>query len=77
MEKYKKSYTKTIDLKYQLRHGMIKFELPHESYFVSDIQDQFQYIIKKHETLTDNLPIRIYVIKQKIEQHLKSIQGKQ
>ena len=39
MEKYKKSYTKTINLKYQLWHGMIKFELPNESYFVSDIQD--------------------------------------
>ena len=25
-----------------------EFELPHRSYFVSDIQDYFEYIIKKH-----------------------------
>ena len=27
---------------------------------MSDIQDYFEYIIKKHETLTDNPPIWIY-----------------
>ena len=37
------------------------FELPDRSYSVSDIQDYFEYIIKKHETFTDNPPIRIYV----------------
>ena len=26
-----------------------KFELPDESYFVVDIQDYFEYIIKKHQ----------------------------
>ena len=30
------------------------FELSYGSYYVSDIQDYFEYIIKKHETLTDN-----------------------
>ena len=40
-----------------------KFELPDESYSVSNIQHYFEYIIKKHETLTDNPPIRIYVNK--------------
>ena len=38
-----------------------KFELSDGSYSVSDIQDCFEYIIKKHETVTGNPPIRIYV----------------
>ena len=36
-----------------------KFELPESSYSVSDIQHYFEYIIKKHETVTDNPQIRI------------------
>ena len=40
-----------------------KFELPNSSCSVSNIQDYFEYIIKKHKSLTDNLPIRIYVSK--------------
>ena len=48
-----------------------KFELPNGSFSVSDIQDYFEYIIKKHETLTDNLSIRIYVYKVEIGVHLK------
>ena len=39
-----------------------KFELPNVSYSVSDIQDYFEYI-RKHETLTDNPPIAIFVNK--------------
>ena len=38
-----------------------KFELPGESYSVSDTQNYFEYLIKKLETLTDNLPVRIHV----------------
>ena len=34
-----------------------KFELSNGSYSVSDIQDYFEYIIKKHETVTDNHPV--------------------
>ena len=34
-----------------------KFDLPDESYSVSDIQDYFEYIIKKHETIADNPPV--------------------
>ena len=37
------------------------FELPDGLYFVSDIQNYLKYITKKHETVIDNLPIRIYV----------------
>ena len=36
------------------------FDLPNGSYSISDIQDYFEFIIKKHETLTENPPIQIY-----------------
>ena len=40
-----------------------ELELPYGSYSVSDVQDYFEYIIKKHKTVADNLPVRIYVCK--------------
>ena len=40
-----------------------EFELPNGSYSVSDIQDYFEYILKKLETATDNPSIRINVNK--------------
>ena len=36
------------------------FDLPDGSYSIDDIQDYFEFIIKKHETLTDNPSIKIY-----------------
>ena len=36
------------------------FDLPDGSYSISDIQDYFEFIIKKHETLTENPPVQIY-----------------
>ena len=39
--------------------------MPDGSYSVSDIQDYFEYIIKKHETIADNPPVQIYVNKIK------------
>ena len=36
------------------------FDLPDGSYSIEDIQDYFEFIIKKHETLTENPPIQIY-----------------
>ena len=33
------------------------FDLPDGSYSVADIQDYFEFIIKKHETLTENPPV--------------------
>ena len=36
------------------------FDLPDGSYSISDIQDYFEFIIKKHETLTENPPAQIY-----------------
>ena len=38
-----------------------EFDLPDGPYSVSDRQDYFEYIIKKHETITDNSPMQIYV----------------
>ena len=36
-----------------------EFELPDGSYSVSDIEDYFEYILKRHETITNNPSIRI------------------
>ena len=36
------------------------FDLPDGSYNISEIQDYFEYIIKKHETIDENAPILIY-----------------
>ena len=40
-----------------------KFELPDGSYSVSDIQDYFEYILKKHGENTDKPLVQIYVNK--------------
>ena len=40
-----------------------EFELPDGSYSVSDIQDYFEYILKKHGEDTDELSVQIYVNK--------------
>ena len=36
------------------------FDLPDCSYSIDDVQDYFEFIIKKHETLTENPPVQIY-----------------
>ena len=56
MEEYKK-----IIQKYGIWNE--EFELPDGSYSVSDIQDYFEYIIKKYEIVTDNPSIMICVNK--------------
>ena len=40
-----------------------EFELPDGSYSISDIQDYFEYILKKHSEDADNPSIKIYVNK--------------
>ena len=40
-----------------------EFELPDGSYSVSDIQDYFEYILKKHGENIDNPSVKIYVNK--------------
>ena len=51
-----------------------EFELPDGSYSVSDIQDYFEYILKKHSESVDNPSIRIYVhrIENKITFKIKN-----
>ena len=51
-----------------------EFELPDGSYSVSDSQDYFEYILKKHSESVDNPPIRIYVnrTKNRIKFKIKS-----
>ena len=55
-----------------------EFELPDRSYSISDIQDHFKYILKKHEAVADNPSIKLYVnIKEnrvtfKIKLHLQT-----
>ena len=51
------------------------FDLPNGSYSFSDIQDYFEFIIKKHETLTENPSIQIYVnkIKNRIVFKIKTV----
>ena len=41
------------------------FDLPNGSYSIDDIQDYFESIIKKHETLTEDPPVEIYPYKIK------------
>ena len=36
------------------------FDLLDGSYSIEDIKNYFEFIIKKHETLTENPPIEIY-----------------
>ena len=40
-----------------------EFELPAGSYFVSDIQDYFEYILNKHGESVDKPSVQIYVNK--------------
>ena len=40
-----------------------EFKLPDGSYSVQDIQDYFEYILKKHNESIDNPSIRIYINK--------------
>ena len=37
-----------------------EFDLPDGSHSIADIQDYFEFIIKKQETLTENHPVQIY-----------------
>ena len=62
MEKYKKSY-KNNKIKILTPTWNEEIELPDGSYFIWDIQDYFEYILKKHETVTDNPSIRTHINK--------------
>ena len=51
-----------------------EFKLPDGSYSVSDIQDYFEYILKKHSESVDNPSIRLYInrIENRITFKIKS-----
>ena len=53
-----------------------EFELPDGSYSISDIQNYFEYILKKHSESVDNPSIKIYVnkIENRITFKIKSKQ---
>ena len=42
-----------------------EFELPDGSYSVSDIQDYFEYILKKHSERVDNPPTEVFASRNK------------
>ena len=58
MDKFKKKSYKNNKFKISPTWNE-DFELPAELYSVSDIQDYFKCILKKHETVTDNPSIKI------------------
>ena len=51
-----------------------EFDLPDGSYSISYIQDYFECIIKKHETIAKNSPVQIYInnIKNRIVFKIKA-----
>ena len=61
-ENMKKSY-KNNKFKISAPTWNEEFESPDGSYSVSDIQDYFEYIIEKHETVSGNPSMKIYVNK--------------
>ena len=61
--KIQKSYTKTIDLKYQLQHGMRSLICLTDHILYQIFKDYFQHIFKKHGEKNDNTTVRIYINK--------------
>ena len=71
------------NIKYEYKNNEFKisaptwndtFDLPGGSYSIEDIQDYFEFIIKIHETLTENPPIQLYLntIKNRIVFKIKT-----
>ena len=59
MMKNIKSEYNNNKFKITARRWNATFDLPVGSYSIADIWDYFEFIIKKHETLTENPPIQI------------------
>ena len=62
MENIKSSY-KNNKFKISVSTWSDEFELPDGSYSTSDIQDYFEYILKKHSENVDNASTKIYINK--------------
>ena len=63
MEKHKKRKCNNIKFKISAPIWSDEFELPDGPHSISDIQDYFEYILKKHNENVINPSIRIYVSK--------------
>ena len=70
MEKYK-NIIQNNKFKISASAWNEEFELPDGSYTISDIQDYFEYILKKHEAVADNPSIKLHVNIIEKELHLK------
>ena len=57
----KSSYNNNNNFKISTPTWSEEFKLPDGSYSVSDIQDYFEYISKKHSESVDNPSIRMYI----------------
>ena len=55
-----KSAYKSIKFKISAPTWNNEFDLPDESYSIADIQDYFEFIIKKHKALTENPHVQSY-----------------
>ena len=64
----KKKNHKKVKFKISALTWIEEFELPDGSYSISDIQDCFEYIFKKHGGRTVNPSIKIYI--NKIEKRI-------
>ena len=60
-----KSNIRIINLNHQLQNGIknLNYLMDHTVWYRSDIQDYFEYILKKHREKTVNLSIKIFTIK--------------
>ena len=67
METFIKPACKIINLKVLLQLGMMNLIC----LIISDIKDYFEYITKKHETITANLFVQTYINKIKTGLFLK------
>ena len=54
------NWNDTFDFKISAPTWNDTFDLLDGSYSIADIQDYFDFIITKHETLTENPPVQIY-----------------
>ena len=70
LKNIKSSYNNNDKFKTSAPTWNDEFQLPDGLYSVSDIQDYFEYILKKHSETIDNPLIRIYV--SKIENRIKT-----
>ena len=62
-KKVQKTCTKPINLKYQLWRGMKNLNYLMDHILFQILRNYFGYVIEKHDTLTENPPIRIYINK--------------